>query len=116
MTIADPRLIELGRTVAEGLRLVGPATIQCFDEPEGLPSPTSTAGSAARSAAARGGVAVSRAGAADRLGEAHRAARRHVHGRGDDDAYYDTVILPEGDRSARPRRSAGRPRRPTSVV
>jgi carbamoyl-phosphate synthase large subunit len=37
MTIADPRLIDLGRTVAEGLRLVGPATIQCFDEPEGLP-------------------------------------------------------------------------------
>jgi carbamoyl-phosphate synthase large subunit len=37
MTIADPRLIDLGRTVAEGLRLVGPATIQCFEEPEGLP-------------------------------------------------------------------------------
>ena len=36
-TIADQRLIDLGRTVAEGLRLVGPATIQCFDEPEGLP-------------------------------------------------------------------------------
>jgi carbamoyl-phosphate synthase large subunit len=36
-TIADPRLIDLGRRVAEGLRLVGPATIQCFDEPEGLP-------------------------------------------------------------------------------
>src|SRR6185312_11226171 len=36
-TIADRRLIDLGRTVAEGLRLVGPATIQCFDEPEGLP-------------------------------------------------------------------------------
>ena len=37
MTIADPRLVELGRSVAEGLRLVGPATVQCFDEPEGLP-------------------------------------------------------------------------------
>jgi carbamoyl-phosphate synthase large subunit len=37
MTIADPRLIDIGRRVAEGLRLVGPATIQCFDEPEGLP-------------------------------------------------------------------------------
>jgi carbamoyl-phosphate synthase large subunit len=36
-TIADPRLIDLGRRVAEGLRLVGPSTIQCFDEPEGLP-------------------------------------------------------------------------------
>jgi carbamoyl-phosphate synthase large subunit len=36
-TVADPRLIDLGRRVAEGLRLVGPATIQCFDEPEGLP-------------------------------------------------------------------------------
>jgi carbamoyl-phosphate synthase large subunit len=36
-TIADPRLIDLGRRVAEGLRLVGPATIQCFDEPDGLP-------------------------------------------------------------------------------
>jgi carbamoyl-phosphate synthase large subunit len=36
-TTADPRLIDLGRRVAEGLRLVGPATIQCFDEPEGLP-------------------------------------------------------------------------------
>jgi carbamoyl-phosphate synthase large subunit len=36
-TIADTRLIDLGRRVAEGLRLVGPATIQCFDEPEGLP-------------------------------------------------------------------------------
>jgi carbamoyl-phosphate synthase large subunit len=37
MTIADPRLVDIGRRVAEGLRLVGPATIQCFDEPEGLP-------------------------------------------------------------------------------
>jgi len=37
MTIADPRLIDLGRRVAEGLGLVGPATIQCFDEPWGLP-------------------------------------------------------------------------------
>jgi carbamoyl-phosphate synthase large subunit len=37
MTIADPRLIDLGRRVAEGLGLVGPATIQCFDEPSGLP-------------------------------------------------------------------------------
>jgi len=36
-TIADARLIDLGRRVAEGLRLVGPATIQCFDEPDGLP-------------------------------------------------------------------------------
>jgi carbamoyl-phosphate synthase large subunit len=36
-TIADPRLIDIGRRVAEGLRLVGPATIQCFDEPDGLP-------------------------------------------------------------------------------
>ena len=33
----DPRLTDLGRRVAEGLRLVGPATIQCFDEPDGLP-------------------------------------------------------------------------------
>jgi carbamoyl-phosphate synthase large subunit len=36
-TIADPRLIDLGRSVAEGLRLIGPSTIQCFDEPDGLP-------------------------------------------------------------------------------
>ncbi|MDQ3875991.1 MAG: ATP-grasp domain-containing protein [Actinomycetota bacterium] len=30
MTIDDPELIELGRRVAEALRLRGPATIQCF--------------------------------------------------------------------------------------
>lgn len=35
MTIRDPELIELGRHVAETLRLVGPATIQCFREPDG---------------------------------------------------------------------------------
>jgi carbamoyl-phosphate synthase large subunit len=29
-TIADPALIELGRDVAEALRIVGPATIQCY--------------------------------------------------------------------------------------
>jgi carbamoyl-phosphate synthase large subunit len=36
-TIADPRLIDIGRRVAEALGLVGPSTIQCFDEPDGLP-------------------------------------------------------------------------------
>jgi carbamoyl-phosphate synthase large subunit len=35
MTIRDPELIEVGRAVSETLRLVGPANIQCFREPDG---------------------------------------------------------------------------------
>jgi carbamoyl-phosphate synthase large subunit len=35
MTIADPDLIELGRTVAEALPLAGPANVQCFREADG---------------------------------------------------------------------------------
>ena len=35
MTIKDPELIEVGRSVAEALRLFGPATIQCFREEDG---------------------------------------------------------------------------------
>jgi carbamoyl-phosphate synthase large subunit len=35
MTIRDETLIEVGRRVAETLRLVGPANIQCFREPDG---------------------------------------------------------------------------------
>jgi carbamoyl-phosphate synthase large subunit len=35
MTIRDERLIELARDVAEKLRLVGPANIQCFREDDG---------------------------------------------------------------------------------
>jgi carbamoyl-phosphate synthase large subunit len=35
MTIRDERLIELGRDVAERLKLVGPANIQCFRENDG---------------------------------------------------------------------------------
>ena len=35
MTIADPELIELGRTVAEALPLAGPANVQCFRETDG---------------------------------------------------------------------------------
>jgi carbamoyl-phosphate synthase large subunit len=35
MTIKDPELIELGRSVAEALPLAGPANVQCFREPEG---------------------------------------------------------------------------------
>jgi carbamoyl-phosphate synthase large subunit len=35
MTIRDERLIELACAVAEKLRLVGPANIQCFREPDG---------------------------------------------------------------------------------
>jgi carbamoyl-phosphate synthase large subunit len=35
MTIRDESLIELARDVAEKLRLVGPANIQCFREPDG---------------------------------------------------------------------------------
>ena len=35
MTIADVDLVEVGRNVSETLRLVGPANIQCFREPEG---------------------------------------------------------------------------------
>src|SRR5262249_15860614 len=35
MTIKDWELIEHGRRVAETLRLVGPANIQCFREPDG---------------------------------------------------------------------------------
>jgi carbamoyl-phosphate synthase large subunit len=35
MTIRDPELIEFGRVVAEALRIVGPANVQCFREPDG---------------------------------------------------------------------------------
>ena len=35
MTIKDWELIDHGRRVAEALRLIGPATIQCFKEPDG---------------------------------------------------------------------------------
>ena len=35
MTIADAELIELGRHVAESVSLAGPATVQCFREPDG---------------------------------------------------------------------------------
>src|ERR671936_2715738 len=35
MTIRDAQLIELARNVAEQLRLVGPANIQCFREHDG---------------------------------------------------------------------------------
>lgn len=35
MTIQDAELIELGRKAAEALPLAGPATIQCFREPDG---------------------------------------------------------------------------------
>jgi carbamoyl-phosphate synthase large subunit len=35
MTVRDWELIDLGRHVAETIRLVGPANIQCFREPDG---------------------------------------------------------------------------------
>jgi len=36
MTLSDPELIAFGQRAAESLGLVGPATLQCFAEPEGL--------------------------------------------------------------------------------
>ena len=36
MTIKDESLIEFGRLVTETLRLVGPANVQCFREPDGV--------------------------------------------------------------------------------
>ena len=35
MTIPDPDLIEVGRSVSETVGLVGPANVQCFREPDG---------------------------------------------------------------------------------
>jgi carbamoyl-phosphate synthase large subunit len=35
MTIRDSQLIDHGRRVAEALRIVGPAHVQCFREPDG---------------------------------------------------------------------------------
>src|SRR6478672_8203564 len=35
MTTRDSQLIEHGRRVAEALRIVGPANVQCFREPDG---------------------------------------------------------------------------------
>jgi carbamoyl-phosphate synthase large subunit len=35
MTIKDAELIEFGRTVSEALRIIGPANVQCFREPDG---------------------------------------------------------------------------------
>ena len=36
MTIKDADLIEHGRRVSEALRIIGPANVQCFREPEGV--------------------------------------------------------------------------------
>jgi carbamoyl-phosphate synthase large subunit len=101
MTIADPRLVELGRTVAEGLRLVGPATVQCFDEPEGLPVTDINC--------RFGGAFPLPLAAGSRYPELvlRIACGEHIEPHvGWFTAgvtmtrYYDTVILPEGDRSA----------------
>jgi carbamoyl-phosphate synthase large subunit len=101
MTIADPRLVELGRTVAEGLRLVGPATVQCFDEPEGLPVTDINC--------RFGGAFPLPLAAGSRYPELvlRIACGEHIEphvGRFTAGVtmtrYYDTVILPEGDRSA----------------
>jgi carbamoyl-phosphate synthase large subunit len=35
MTIKDPELIDFARVVSEALRIVGPANVQCFREPDG---------------------------------------------------------------------------------
>jgi carbamoyl-phosphate synthase large subunit len=35
MTIKDPDLIEFARVVSEALRIIGPANVQCFREPDG---------------------------------------------------------------------------------
>jgi carbamoyl-phosphate synthase large subunit len=35
MTIKDSQLIDHGRRVAEAMRIIGPANIQCFREPDG---------------------------------------------------------------------------------
>jgi len=35
MTINDPELIDFARVVSEALRIVGPANVQCFREPDG---------------------------------------------------------------------------------
>jgi carbamoyl-phosphate synthase large subunit len=35
MTIKDSQLIDHGRRVAEAMRIIGPANIQCFGEPDG---------------------------------------------------------------------------------
>jgi carbamoyl-phosphate synthase large subunit len=35
MTIRDAQLIEFGRVVSEALRIIGPANVQCFREPDG---------------------------------------------------------------------------------
>ena len=35
MTIKDPELIDFARGVSEALRIVGPANVQCFREPNG---------------------------------------------------------------------------------
>jgi carbamoyl-phosphate synthase large subunit len=35
MTIKDEELIDFGRTVSEALRIIGPANVQCFREPDG---------------------------------------------------------------------------------
>jgi carbamoyl-phosphate synthase large subunit len=35
MTIKDPELVDFGRKVSEALRIIGPANVQCFREPDG---------------------------------------------------------------------------------
>jgi carbamoyl-phosphate synthase large subunit len=100
-TIADARLVDLGRRVAEGLRLVGPATIQCFDEPEGLPVTDINC--------RFGGAFPLPLAAGSRYPELvlRIASGEHIEphvGRFTAGVtmtrYYDTVILPDGDRSA----------------
>jgi carbamoyl-phosphate synthase large subunit len=110
MTIADPRLTDLGRRVAEGLRLVGPATIQCFDEPEGLPVTDINC--------RFGGAFPLPLAAGSRYPELvlRIASGEHIEphvGRFTAGVtmtrYYDTVILPDGVRSARAERVGGAP-------
>jgi carbamoyl-phosphate synthase large subunit len=110
MTIADPRLIELGRRVAEGLRLVGPATIQCFDEPDGLPVTDINCrfGGAfplPLAAGSRYPELVLRIASGERV-EPHVGAFTPGVTM---TRYYDTVILPEGGPAASPQAVGGAP-------
>jgi carbamoyl-phosphate synthase large subunit len=110
MTIADPRLIDLGGRVAEGLRLVGPATVQCFDEPEGLPVTDINC--------RFGGAFPLPLAAGSRYPELvlRIASGEHIEphvGRFTAGVtmtrYYDTVIMPEGDRAASAEPVGGEP-------
>ena len=109
MTIKDPELIEFSCRVSEALRIIGPANVQCFREPDGRAARDRRQSALRRRlpAADRCGLALPGARARPRERRAARAAARRLsRGRRD-----DAVLLAGDPRGARTARSSRRRRR-----